>query len=76
MPKYVGALPPQCAALNRTNVNVHELGVLAAASEDLNLVHQAVLLDPLTGALLTIEEAQRMVDEMLLAEKKYLDGFK
>jgi len=75
-PCYVGDLPPQCAALNRTNINVHELGVKAAVEKSKRLAFQAILLDPLTSALLTIDEAQRMVDEMFQAEAGYLLGFK
>jgi len=75
-PCYVGDLPPQCAALNRTNVNVQELGVLAAVEKDKTLAYRAVLLDPLTSALLTIDETRSMVDEMFKAEAKYLKGYK
>ncbi len=74
-PCHVGDLPPQCAALNRTNINVQELGVLAAVERDKTLAFQAVLLDPLTSAVLTIDETRRMVDEMFKAEAKYLKGF-
>jgi len=75
-PCYVGDLPPQCAALNRTNINVHELGVKAAVEKSKRLAFQAVLLDPLTGALLTIDETQKMVNELFEAEAGYLPGFK
>ena len=75
-PCFVGDLPPQCAALNRTNINVHELGVLAAVERDRELAFQAVLLDPLTSALLTIDETRSMVDEMFEAEARYLKGYK
>jgi len=75
-PCHVGALPPQCAALNRTNINVQELGVLAAVEKDKTLAFQAILMDPLTSALLTIDETRNMVDEMFAAEAKYLEGFK
>ena len=75
-PCYVGDLPPQCASLNRTNVNVHELGVLAAVEKEKNLAFQAILLDPLTSSILTIDETRSMVDEMFEAEAKYLEGFK
>jgi alpha-galactosidase len=74
-PTYVGDLPPQCAALDRTNINVHELGALAAVEKDKELAFQAILLDPLTSALLTIDETRRMVDEMFEAEARYLPGF-
>jgi alpha-galactosidase len=75
-PCYVGDLPPQCAALNRTNINVQELGVLAAVEKDKTLAFQAILLDPLTSAVLTIDETRRMVDEMFKAEAEYLPGFR
>jgi len=75
-PCYVGNLPPQCAALNRTNINVQELGVLAAVEKDKNLAFQAILMDPLTSAVLTIDETRNMVDEMFKAELKYLKDYK
>jgi len=62
--------------LNRTNVNVQELGVLAAVERDKNLTFQAILLDPLTSAVLTIDETRRMVDEMFEAEAGILEGFR
>ena len=75
-PCYVGDLPPQCAALNRTNINVQELTVKAAVEKDKTLVFQAMLLDPLSSAILTIDEIREMVNEMLKAEAKYLGEFK
>lgn len=74
-PCHIGSLPPQCAALNRTNINVQELGVKAAVEKDKTAVFQAILLDPLTSAILTLDETQRMVDEMFKAEAQYLEGF-
>ena len=70
-PSYVGDLPPQCASLNRTNINVQELGVLAAVEKDKDAALQAILLDPLTSSILTLDEARRMVEEMFDAEKNY-----
>jgi len=75
-PCRVGDLPPQCAALNRMNINVQELGVKAAVEKDKTLALQAILLDPLTSAILTIGEIRQMVDDMFKAEEKYLGGFK
>ena len=71
-PCYVGDLPPQCAALNRTNINVQELAVKAALEKDRAAVVQAVMFDPLTSALLTPREIERMVNEMFEAEAKWL----
>jgi alpha-galactosidase len=63
-PCYVGDLPPQLAALDRTNINVQELAVKGIVEKDKNKLFQAVLLDPLTGALLTIDEIRNMTDEL------------
>jgi len=72
-PCSVGDLPPQCAALNRTNINVQELAVKAALEKDRSAVIQAIMFDPLTSALLTPREIERMVNEMFRAEAEWLD---
>lgn len=74
-PCYVGDLPAQCAALNRTNINVQELGVKAALDGDINALYQAVAIDPLTSSLLTLGQIRKMVDDMLEAEAEYLPQF-
>jgi alpha-galactosidase len=72
-PLHVGDLPPQCASLNRTNISVQELGVLASVEKDEDAALQAILLDPLTSSILTIDETRSMVKEMFDAEKTYLN---
>jgi alpha-galactosidase len=74
-PTAVGPLPPQCAALNRGNVNVQELAVEAVLAQDREHVYHAVMLDPLTGALLTLAEIRAMVDELIAAEAPWLPAF-
>ena len=74
-PVAFGALPPQLAAVNRTNVNVQELAVLAAQTADREHVYHAVMLDPLTGALLTLEQIRSLVDELFAAEATWLPQF-
>ncbi|NPV52578.1 MAG: alpha-glucosidase/alpha-galactosidase [Firmicutes bacterium] len=74
-PCYIGDLPSQCAALNRTNINVQELAVRAALERDRDLAFMAVMFDPLTAALLSPREIRKMVDEMFEAEARYLPGW-
>jgi alpha-galactosidase len=74
-PTFVGHLPPQCAALNMTNVLVQGLTVEASFNGDPELVMQAVALDPLTAAVLTLKEIRDLVAEMLEAEKRWLPQF-
>ena len=74
-PARVGALPPQLAALNMTNVIAQGLAAEAALTGDPELLMQAVALDPLTQAVLTLAEIREMTAEMLEAEKQYLPQF-
>jgi alpha-galactosidase len=72
---FVGALPPQCAALNMTNINVQRLAVEAAISGDPEHLVQACALDPLTGAVLTLKEIRDMACDMLEAQRPWLPQF-
>jgi alpha-galactosidase len=74
-PVRVGELPPQCAALNQSNVTVQSLAVEASVAGDPEMLMQAVAMDPLTAAVCTLAEAREMVTEMLEAEKPWLPQF-
>lgn len=74
-PTVVGDLPPQCAALNMTNVLVQGLTVEASFVGDPELVMQAAALDPLTASVLTLKEVRDMTAEMLKAEARWLPQF-
>ncbi len=74
-PTHIGALPAQLAALNMTNVLVQQLSVLAALSGDTETLVQAVAMDPLTAAVLTLREIREMTSEMLDAQRKWLPQF-
>lgn len=74
-PCHVGALPTQCAALNRTNINVQELAVEAVLSKSREAAFHAVALDPLTASVLTLPRIREMFDKMWAAEGKLLEYF-
>jgi alpha-galactosidase len=74
-PTVVGNLPPQLAALNRTNINVQSLAVEACLAGDVEAVYHAVMLDPLTAAVCTLPQIRALVDEMLAAQKRWLPQF-
>ncbi len=74
-PCYVGSLPEQCAALNRTNINVQELLARAVFEKKKEYIYQAVKLDPLTSSLLTLTEIDKMVDELVQSNSKYLKDY-
>jgi alpha-galactosidase len=64
-PTHIGALPPQLAALIRTNVNVQELTVEAALTGKREHVYHAAMLDPHTAAELDLDQIHDLVDALL-----------
>ena len=71
-PEPVGALPPQLAALNRTNLNVQQLLAHAILEEDRELAIQAVMLDPLTASVMELPDIREMMEELFEADAKCL----
>jgi alpha-galactosidase len=75
-PLRLGDLPPQCAALNQSNVTVQNLTVEASFNTDPEYIMQAIAMDPLTSAVCTLAEIREMTGEMLEAEREWLPQFK
>nr|BFE62322.1 alpha-glucosidase/alpha-galactosidase [Dactylosporangium thailandense] len=71
-PERVGALPPQCAAVNRGFVSVGELTVQAALTGDPRLVRQAAMVDPNTAATLTVDQIWSLCDDLTNAHGELL----
>ena len=74
-PVYVGALPPQCVALNMSNIAVQELSVKAAMERDREAAFHACALDPLTASVLSLGEIREMFEELWEAEGDLLSYF-
>jgi alpha-galactosidase len=72
----VGALPLGCAAVLQHSVAVERLAVEAAVHGDDELLRQAMLMDPLTGAVCNPPEVWQMVDEFLVAQAKWLPQYR
>ena len=72
----VGDLPLGCAAVCNASISVQRLAVEAAVHGDVNLLKQAVLMDPLTSAVCNPPEISQMVDEMLVAQARWLPQYK
>jgi len=66
-PRPVGALPRHLAALMQTNVNVQGLTVQAALTGRRDPAYHAAMLDPHTGAELSLQEIRDLVDALLEA---------
>ncbi len=71
----VGGLPIACAALCITNINVQRLSVEAAVYGDITQLRQAMMMDPLVGAILNPQQIWQMTDDMLIAQEKWLPQY-
>jgi len=71
----VGGLPMGCAAVCNATVSVQRLAMEAAVSGEDVLLRQAMLMDPLVGAVCNPPEVWRMVDELLVAEAEWLPQY-
>ena len=64
-PIWLGALPPQITALNRTYLNVAELTVRAVIDGNRRHVYHAAMLDPNAAASLTLDQIHAMCDDLI-----------
>jgi alpha-galactosidase len=71
----IGDLPMACAATCSASVRVQQMGVEAAVHGDVTLLKQAMLHDPLVGAVCNPEEVWQMTDEMLVAQAQWLPQY-
>ena len=73
---HVGALPQQLAVLINTSARCEELAVEGAIEGDPRKIFHAICFDPLTSAVLSLNEIKSMADEMFEANREYLPQFK
>ncbi len=71
-PCHYGALPPQLAALCQSNVSVHQLAVEAVLQQDRRYIYWALMMDPVTHSMLTLDQIETVVDELVDAQPAYL----
>ena len=74
-PCYVGDLPEQCAALNRTNINEQLLTIEAAKTLKKEYIYQAALMDPHMQSELSIDDIVALCDDMIEAHKGWLPEY-
>lgn len=71
----IGDLPTGCAAICGASVWVQRLSVEAAVTGDDTKLRQAMMMDPLTGAVCNPPEIWQMADEMLVAQATWLPQY-
>ena len=68
----IGALPPQLAAMMKTNINVQELTVAALTEENREHIFHAAMFDPHTAAELDVGQIRAMTSDLLTAHRDWL----
>jgi alpha-galactosidase len=71
----VGDLPLACAATCTASIDVQRMATEAAVRGDLTLLKQAMLHDPLVSAVCDPPEVWQMVDELLVAQARWLPQY-
>ncbi|MDT3959923.1 alpha-glucosidase/alpha-galactosidase [Staphylococcus kloosii] len=74
-PTYIGDLPEQLAALNRTNINTQLLTIEAALTQKKEKIYQAAMLDPHTAAELSISDIIALCDDLIEAHGDWLPTY-
>lgn len=74
-PVVVGDLPEQCAALNRTNINVQLLAIQAALTLNRESIYHAAYLDPNTAAELPLDKIRQLCEDMIEGHGKMLPKY-
>jgi len=71
-PTYIGNLPTQLMAMNMSNISPQLLTIEAAVTGDRQKIYQAAMMDPHTGAELSIDDIIKMCDELIEAHGDYM----
>ena len=74
-PTHFGSLPTHLAALDQQHMAFHDLVATAVLEGDREAAVHALMIDPLTAAVCSLEEIRNMFDEMAAAQKDYLPAF-
>ncbi|MBR0319762.1 MAG: alpha-glucosidase/alpha-galactosidase, partial [Clostridia bacterium] len=74
-PTYIGDLPEQCAAMNRTNINVQLLTIEAAITKKKDYIYQAAFMDPHLQSELSIDHIVSLCDDLIVAHEGWLPEY-
>lgn len=74
-PTVIGDLPEQCAAMNRTNINVQLLTIEAARTLKKEYIYQAAMMDPHCQSELSIDDIVAMCDDLIAAHEGWLSKY-
>lgn len=76
VPNYFGELPAHLAALCSSHQYMFDMAAEACIHKSKDLAIKALMLDPLTAAVCSLDEIKEMAERLFEAEKDFLPGFK
>lgn len=74
-PTHFGRLPTQLANLGRQHMAFHDLAVTAILEQDREAAVHALMTDPLTAAVCSLQEIRSLFDEMASVQAEHLPAF-
>ena len=75
-PCYIGDIPEQLAALNRSNIGVQLMTIEAAMTRKKDAIYQAAMLDPHLQSELSIDDIVSLCDDLIAAHKGWLPEYR
>ncbi|NOY07780.1 MAG: alpha-glucosidase/alpha-galactosidase [Spirochaetes bacterium] len=74
-PIYFGTLPTHLAFYNTQHMAFHDLVVQSVLEQDREKAFHALMIDPLTSAVCSLDEIRGMFEEMVTVEKAFLPEY-
>lgn len=74
-PCVVGDLPEQCAAIDRMQINVQLLTILAAAEKKKDYIYMAAMMDPHASAELSPDKIRELCDDLIAEHGNWLPKY-
>jgi len=68
-PCYIGELPPQCASLCQSNINMQGLTVKAVLEQNREYVYHSAMVDPNTSAQMTLPQIRETIDKLIESQR-------
>jgi alpha-galactosidase len=61
--------------MNQLSSGIEEMAITAALTGDPTMIYRAICYDPLTAAVLSLDEIRQMTNELFAVHKAYLPQF-
>jgi alpha-galactosidase len=75
-PVHIGALPPELSLLTTLSSGIEEMAIEGSLTGDPTMIYRAICHDPLTAAVLSLDEIRQMTNDLFTQHKSYLPQFK